>query len=122
MGKRGFIISLVSLSTFIVPYLFLLSNLVNVNEVFSVGAVMAVVSILFLWVIAAVFRCIGKTRKLAALGISFLLTIPSLFIINVVLSRMIAEPILDIWDMLSVFILLISAFICDYARQKGLMK
>ena len=83
LGKRGIIVSLVSLSIFIAPYLLLLSNLVKVKEVFSVGAVMAVVSILFLWVIAAVFRCIGKTRKLAALGTSFLLTIPFVFIINV---------------------------------------
>lgn len=125
LGKRGIIVGLISLSVFIVPYLFLLSNLVKVKEVFSVGAVMAVASIVFLWIIAAVFRRIGRTRKLVALGTSFLLTIPFVFIINVMLSKMIAEPILDIWDMLSVFILLISAFIsfiCDYARKKGLIK
>ena len=47
-----------------VPYLFLLSNLVKVEEVFSVGAEMAVASIVFLWIIVAVFRRIGETRKL----------------------------------------------------------
>ena len=125
LGKRGIIVSLISLSVFIVPYLFLLSNLVKVEEVFSVGAEMAVASIVFLWIIVAVFRRIGETRKLVALGISFLLAIPFMFVINVMVSKITAEPILDVWDMLTVFILLISAFvsfICDYAKKKGLMK
>ena len=125
LGKRGIIVSLISLSVFIVPYLFLLSNLVKVEEVFSVGAEMAVASIVFLWIIVAVFRRIGETGKLVALGISFLSAIPFMFVINVMVSKITAEPILDVWDMLTVFILLISAFvsfICDYARKKGLMK
>ncbi len=122
LGKRGIIVSLISLSVFIIPYLFLLSSLIKVKEVFSIGAGMAVVSIVFLWIIAAVFNRIGKTRKLIALGITFLLAIPFLFTINGILSNMIAEPILDIWDMLSIVLLLISAFIsflCDYAKKKG---
>ncbi len=125
LGKRGIIISLISLSVFIVPYLFLLSSLIKTKEVFSVGVAMAVASIVFLWIIAAVFNCIGKTRKLIALGITFLLAIPFMFIINVILSKMIAEPIFDIWDMLSIFILLILAFvffICDYAKKKRLIR
>jgi hypothetical protein len=122
LGKRGIIVSLISLSVFIIPYLFLLSSLIKVKEVLSIGAGMAVVSIVFLWIIAAVFNRIGKTRKLIALGITFLLAIPFLFTINGILSNMIAEPILDIWDMLSIFLLLISAFISflyDYAKKKG---
>ena len=125
LGKRGVVVSLISLSVFIIPYLFLLGNLVKMKEVFSVGAVVAVISIVFLWIIAATFNYIGKTRKLIALGTTFLLTIPFVIIVNVVLSKMIEEPIFDIWDMLSIFILLIFAFvsfICDYAKKKGLMK
>ena len=125
LGKRGVVVSLISLSVFIIPYLFLLGNLVKMKEVFSVSAVVAVISIVFLWIIAATFNYIGKTRKLIALGTTFLLTIPFVIIVNVVLSKMIEEPIFDIWDMLSIFILLIFAFvsfICDYAKKKGLMK
>lgn len=125
LGKRGIIVSLISFSIFVVPYIFLLSSLIKVKEVFSIGSVMAVASIIFLWIIAAVFSSVGKTRKLIALGITFLLAIPFLFIINVMLSRMIAEPILDVWDMLSVFMLLILAFvsfICNYTKKKRLMK
>ena len=125
LGKRGVVVSLISLSVFIIPYLFLLGNLIKVKEVFSVGAVVAVTSIVFLWIIAATFNRIGKTRKLIALGMTFLLAIPFMIIVNVILSKMIEEPIFDIWDMLSIFILLIFAtvsFICDYAKKKGLMK
>lgn len=105
--------------------LFLLGNLIKVKEVFSVGAAVAVTSIVFLWIIAVIFHKIGKTRKLIALGTIFLLAIPLEIIINVILSEMIKEPILEGWDMLSIFILLIfafSSFICDYAKKKGLMK
>ena len=125
LGKKGMLISLISLSAFVIPYLFLLSRLIKVKEVFSVSVIMAVASILFLWVIAAIWNRVGKTRKLIALGMIFLLAIPFMVIINVILSRMIVEPVLDIWDMLSIFILLILAFIsfiCDYAKKKGLMK
>ena len=125
LGKRGIIVSILSLSVFIVPYLFLLSRLIKVKEVFSVGAVMAGVSIVFLWIIVAVLYGIGKTGKLIALGIIFLLTIPFIFSLNAMLSQMMAEPVFDVWDMLSVFILLILAFasfICDYAKKKRLLK
>ena len=121
LGKRGIIASLISLSVFIIPYLYLLSSLIKTKEFFSVGAVMAVVSIVFMWIIAAVFNRIGKTNKLVALGITFLSAIPFIFIINVMLSKMIAEPVFDVWDMLSVFILLILAFVsftCNYAKKK----
>ncbi len=125
LGKRGIMVSLISFSVFIIPYLFLLSSLIKAKEIFSVGVVVAIASIIFLWIIAAIFNRIGKTRKLIALGIVLLLAIPFMFIINIMLSKMIAEPILDIWDMLSIFILLILAFvsfICDYVKKKGLMK
>ena len=120
-GKKGTAVSFISLSVFIIPYLYLLSNLIRERTVFSVGAVTAVPSIVLLWIIFGVFSRIGKTRKFAALGITFLLVIPFTLIINIILSKMIAEPVFDVWDMLSIFILLIlafSSFICDYAKKR----
>ncbi len=125
LGKRGIVVSLLSLSIFIVPYLFLLSRFIKVKEVFSIGTVMAIVSIIFFWLIFIIFTRIGKERKLAALGAVFLLAIPFILIINILLSRMLNEPFSDIWNMLSIFVLLIVAFIlfiCDYAKKKGLIK
>lgn len=111
-GKKGIAVSFVSLSIFTIPYLLLLSKLIKVKEVFSTGAVMAVFSIIFMWIIAALFRYIGKEKNLVALGIAFLSSIPFIFAVNAALSKMIADPILDIWDMLTIFILLILAFVC----------
>ncbi|MCI8774725.1 MAG: helix-turn-helix domain-containing protein [Lachnospiraceae bacterium] len=125
LGKKGIAMSFISLSVFIIPYLYLMSRLLNARAVFSVGSAIAFVAILFLWLIFAVFNRIGKTQKLIALGTSFLLAIPFMFVINAVLSKMTAEPILDVWDMLTVFLLLIFAFvffICDYAKKKGVIK
>ncbi len=120
-GKKAAIIGLISLSIFIIPYLFLLSHLTKTREVFSICTAMSVISIIFLWIIAALFTRVEKTRKCLALGIAFLSAIPFVFIVNTVLSKMIAEPVFDIWDMLTVFLLLIFAFIAfifDYIRKK----
>ena len=125
LGKKGIVGSLISLSTFIIPYLYLLSRLIKVYTIFSIGARMAIISVIFLWLIFAIFIRIGKTRKLTALGISFLSAIPFVLIINVVLSKLIGEPIVDVWDIMTMFTLLILAFIsfiCDYAKKKGFIK
>lgn len=122
-GKRGIVVSFLALSVFVIPFLLLLSILIKVKEVFSIGAVLAVASIAFLWIIVAVFNRVGKDRKLIALGIVFLLTIPFTLIINLILSKMIAEPVWDAWDMMSAFLLLIFAFlsyICDYAKKRDM--
>ena len=110
---------------FIVPYLYLLSSFVNTKEVFTIGASMAAASMVFLWIVAAVFYRMGKARKLAALGTAFLLAVPFTILINVILSKTIGEPIVDVWDMLSIFILLVMAFvffIFDYAKRKNLIR
>ena len=103
---------LVSASIFTVPYLYILSVLTEVHMVFVIGTSAAAVSLIFMWIIAAVFIKIGKTRKRAAFGISFLLAVPFEFAMNLLLSRLIGEPIFDVWDMLTMFILLIIAFVC----------
>lgn len=122
LRKRRILASLISLSVFLLPYLFLLRIFTGVKEVFTIGAVMSLVSIVFLWIIAAIFDRLGTRRRSAAFGITFLSGIPFVFMINAILSRMINEPAIDRWDILSVFILLILAFISfalDYAK-KGL--
>lgn len=124
LGKKGIVGGLISLSIFIFPYLYILSDLVKNKAVFSIGAIMAIISIVFFWLLLLIFYRL-RSRKLLAAGIAFLLSIPFTLTINIILSRMISEPIIDVWDILSAFILLIFAFtffICDYAKTKGLVK
>lgn len=121
LGKKGITGSLISLTVFTLPYLYLLCLLLKVHTVFSIGTAMAVPALLFLWLVSAIFVRMGKTRQFMALGISLLATVPLVFIINLILSKMIAEPILDIWDGLTIFLLLVLSFISfaeDYRRRK----
>lgn len=111
---------LISLSVFIIPYLYILSILVKERAVFSTGALMAVVSVVYLWVIFALFlRLMG--RKLFASGIAVLLVIPLTLVINIVVSRLTGESLVDRWDFLAIFIMLIAAFACfvgAYAKRR----
>lgn len=124
LGRRGIIGSLISISIFVIPYLYILSDLIKAKAVFSIGAIMALISMVYIWFIFGIFNRL-KTRKLFAAGIIFLLAIPCVLLVNIILSRIVLEPIIDIWDILSIFILLIISFaffVCDYAKNKGLVK
>lgn len=124
-GKKGIIKSLIALSVFVIPYIYLLSRILKVNELFRLGTVISLIALVFSWIIFAIFYRIGKTRKLVAFGITALLIVPFVIIVNVLLFKMIKTPIFDVWDFMSIFILLILAivfFICDYAEKKGLWK
>ncbi len=83
LERKGITASLVSFSLFTIPYLFLLSRIVQAKQIFSLGTVMAVPSIAFLWIIVLVFKQFGSARKFASLGTSALLFIPFVLIINV---------------------------------------
>lgn len=124
LGKKGILISMVSISIFIIPFMYILSALVKVKEVFNIGTVMSIITLVFLWMIFVLYHRL-RERKLLATGITFLFAIPFTLLINITLSKIIGEPIIDLWDILSVFILLIIAVafvIGDYARRKGYAK
>lgn len=124
LGKKGFLGGLIAISIFTIPYLYILSDLINVKAVFSIGAIMSLISIVYLWILFGIINRL-KMRKLFALGIIFLSLIPFMILVNIALSKFISEPIIDVWDILSIFIMLIVAFaffVCDYAKNKGLVK
>ena len=124
LGKKGIIGSLISISIFVIPYLYILSDLIKAKAVFSIGAIMALISLVYIWFIFWIFNRL-KTRKLFATGIIFLLAIPCVLLVNIILSRIVSEPIIDIWDILSIFILLIFSFaffVGDYAKNRRLVK
>lgn len=123
-GRRGvfrsLVISFIILSILIIPFLYVLSVILSVKAVFSIGAVMSVFSILLLWVIVGFFSRF-RNRRLFATGLSLFLIIPFDFIINFTLSKMLAEPRDYVWDVLTAFILLILSitfFACDRVVNK----
>ena len=124
LGKKGVLIAMIAMSILIVPFMYLLSILLKVKEVFRIGAVMSMISLVFLWIIYVIYRRL-KERKLLATGMTFLSAIPFTFLINSVLSKMIGGPVMDVWDILSVFILFVLAaafLIGDYAKKKGYIR
>ena len=124
LGKKGVLVAMVAISILILPFMHILSILIKVNEVFNIGAIMSIYTLVFLWIIYILYYRL-KERKLLATGITFLFAIPFTLLINITLSKLIGEPVIDVWDILSVFILLIVsvAFIIgDYARKKGFVR
>lgn len=112
--------AMIAISILIVPFMYILSILIKANEIFRIGAMMSMISLVFLWIIYILYDRL-KERKLLATGITFLFVIPFTFLVNITLSKMIGEPVIDIWDILSVFILFIIAvafMIGDYTREK----
>lgn len=81
---------------------------------------MSVIGMIYLWSIVGIFQKF-KQRKYVVASISLLLGIPVCLIVNITLSKIILEPIIDIWDILTIFILLIISvilFIVDYFKSK----
>ena len=76
------------------------------------------------------FRCrygaeypAGNMERLWPAGIA--LAIPFMLIIEAILSVTLNEPLWDVWDVLSVCLLLLAALYCfiwRYAREKGWLK
>lgn len=124
LGKKGILVAMIAISITMVPFMYILSILIKVNEVFSIGAIISIISLAFLWMIYILYDRFQE-RKFLATGITFLCAIPFTLLINSTLSKMIGEPIIDIWDIVSIFILLIIAIafiIGDYARRKGYVR
>jgi len=123
-GNKGIVGSLIALSILVVPFLYVLSNLIKITDmIFPVGVRMSVISIAFLWIVFGLFKIL-KSRKLIASAISLLLAIPMLFLINLVLSRMINEPLIDMWDIFTFSIIITASvilFAMDFTVRKKKM-
>ena len=116
LGKKGAAGSLISVSLFIFPYLYILSGLLNVKTIFSIGGIMAIIFDFYLWTVFLILKQFG-IKNLFAYGIVLLSAIPFLLIINAALARLIAEPFLDLWDILTIAaLLLLSAPLLAYSH------
>ena len=103
---------LIMLSIVIIPYLALLSILLKLPIVFSLGTSIAAVSCIGLWSVYGVFLKFHKS-KLFAFGVTFLIVIP----ITLGITHIVAYFITGITtnsssDMFNVFITLLLALVC----------
>jgi transcriptional regulator with XRE-family HTH domain len=100
-GGRGVWASLLALSVLIVPYLYVLDRLLEPGDLLLlVGVPMSAVGVAYFWIVFVLFRVLRSKKRIAA-AVALLLAIPISLLINFILSGILNEPILDVWDMLS---------------------
>ncbi|WP_099468914.1 helix-turn-helix domain-containing protein [Konateibacter massiliensis] len=120
-GKKGIVGTMIALTILIIPFLYVIDNLVKDNPfIMPIGIRMAAISLVFLWSVFLLFKIL-KDQKLMAAAISFLIGIPVCFFISFSLSRIIDEPLIDTWDVLTYSILAILSivfFLLNLKAQK----
>ncbi len=107
-GKRGILWSLILLTVLLLPFLYVLHFLIHDSGLLlTIGIPSAVVSLVFLWLVFALFYRWSSRHYLAA-SLSILLAIPLCLMINLFVSFS-TSAFLDCWDYLSFAILALLA-------------
>ena len=118
VGVKGAAVSLGAVTVLILPFLAVLDMLTG-GGVMDAGVPVAVIGVIYLWCIFAVFK-IMKGRKLLAAAVSLLLVIPVCLVINLIIARMFAQPFVDVWDWLAFGVIAAGAavfFVVDLKRK-----
>lgn len=117
--RKGFYISSIVLSLLIIPFLYILSILLDVKEVFSIGWVMAIIGIIFLWGVIGIC-CKLRRRPYLAAGFSVLLSAPICLVTNLTLAKMLPQTANDTHgNVTSVILLLVisaALFLAQYLK------
>ncbi len=119
-GKRGIGRSLAVFSILLIPFLYTLSIAIQEANIFHIGLPLAIIAIIYFWCIFGIFQ-LTKSNILRFIAFVLLLSIPASLVVNLTLSHLLAEPWFDIWDIISILILLIVAgilLIRDYLQKK----
>jgi len=120
-GVKGIKVSLIILTALVVPFLFILSLLIDSGGLlFPIGIRMSVISLVYIWGVFAIFKVL-RARKFMAIAISLLLSTPLSFMINSTLSRIITTSLFDVWDALTFVIIAVAAaifFFLDFTIRK----
>ena len=118
-GLKGIKLSLIALSVLIFPFLLSLSLIIKNDLILPVGMSTAAIVLIYIWVVFYLFNKLKK-RKLTAFAVALFLFLPFCVVINTVLSHILSVPWFDVWDAVSMFIILITAIILlliDRSRQ-----
>lgn len=106
--QRGIVWSLLALTFLTIPFLYVLSILVEgPDAIVLVGGGVTIVVAIYLWGVFGIF-CKCRARKLLATAIALLLSVPMCIVINLVLSLILNIPAFDIWDMLDFAVMIIA--------------
>ena len=118
LGAKGIVVSLGAATVFTVPFLAVLDILTG-SEVMAVGVPMAIIGIVYIWCVFAVFKMM-RSRKLLAAAVALLLVIPVCLLINLIVAQMFEQPFVDMWDWLAFGVIAMGAaalFAVDLKRK-----
>lgn len=118
-GSKGILGSLVVFSVLIIPFLYVISKIVDNNLIMPIGIRISPFSVVYLWCVYLIFRKLKK-RKIIATAFSLLLAIPLCVIININIAKILSVSFFDIWDILSFAIIIVSVitlFMIDYFKR-----
>ena len=117
---HGVLGCLLTLSIFLIPFLYVLDHVIQGSpSILPIGIRMAVISLVFLWGIFGLF-CLLRNRKVLAAAISCLLAACTCLIINISLSRLLAQPVVDVWDIgvMGLFLIVsLGLFLLDHRNR-----
>lgn len=128
-GSKGITASLMLLSVFIIPFLAVLNELIETNDmIILIGTRVSGISILYIWFVYLMFKIL-KTRKLLASSIALLTLTPIQVLINIVvdftLCDRLPDPIIDVWDIVSAASLAavaLSLWLADFLQKRKVEK
>ena len=117
MGMKGVVVSLGTVTVFIVPFLAVMEMLTGGN-IMAVGTPAAVIGVIYLWCVFVVFKVLK--RKLLAAAAALLLAIPVCLLVNLIVAQTYAQPFVDMWDWLAFGVIAVGAvvlFAVDLKRK-----
>jgi transcriptional regulator with XRE-family HTH domain len=120
-SKRGVLGSIMLISLFTIPFLFVLESIIGIKGlIMPIATPICIVAFFYLWV---AYVLIGRTKwpKYITIAATLLIGLPLSFGINYIISWYTGEPLIDIWDILGYVILLVISVLilgCGYIRNR----
>jgi len=116
--KNKMCISLIALSVFIIPFLFILNKvIVDTKFMLMIGIHISLIATTYMWVIYFLFS-IKRAAKWNMASISTLFGIPVTLLINCIVAKLINQPLIDVWDILLCGILGVLSLVLFFIGKK----
>ena len=109
--SKKIICMLISLTVFIIPYLFILSLLLDNFEIIKIGAISSIISLIYLWLLFIINKKL-EDKGLLCTGVELILTAIFSIVINLILSIMLSTNTFNIGSIICITILVIFSLIC----------
>ena len=109
---------IISITLSIIPYLLVLNILLKNNLIFSLGSIVAILGVIYIWILYYLYTKM-KHKKFKATGMAFLLLIPLSLSINHITNYFIGPDPFEVFNaIINTFSAIIIALICFKISKK----